>query len=94
MLIAEMLWFESTLPVGKHKETARPLLILFMEVANMTNTQQILINRHYLVSTAEQGDKKLAAYYSAFLFSNFGILTDRPYLLTKEMVNEIKGKKR
>ena len=56
----------------------------------MTNTQQILIKRHYLVSTAEQGDKKLAAYYSAFLFSNFGILTDRPYLLTKEMVNEIK----
>ena len=56
----------------------------------MTNTQQILIKRHYLVSTAEQGDKRLAAYYSAFLFSNFGILTDRPYLLTKEMVNEIK----
>lgn len=56
----------------------------------MTNTQQILIKRHYLVSTAEQEDKKLAAYYSAFLFSNFGILTDRPYLLTKEMVNEIK----
>ena len=56
----------------------------------MTNTQQILIKRHYLVSTAEQGDKKLAAYYSAFLFSNFGILTDKPYLLTKEMVNEIK----
>lgn len=56
----------------------------------MTNTQQILIKRHYLVSTAEQGDKKLSAYYSAFLFSNFGILTDKPYLLTKEMVNEIK----
>ena len=56
----------------------------------MTNTQQILIKRHYLVSTAEQGDKKLAAYYSTFLFSNFGILTDKPYLLTKEMVNEIK----
>lgn len=56
----------------------------------MTSTQQILIKRHYLVSTAEQEDKKLAAYYSAFLFSNFGILTDKPYLLTKEMVNEIK----
>ena len=52
----------------------------------MTSTQQILIKRHYLVSTAEQEDKKLAAYYSAFLFSNFGILTDKPYLLKTYIV--------
>lgn len=57
----------------------------------MTNKQQILIKRHYLISTGEQVDKKLAAYYSAFLFSNFGILVDRPALLTKEMIQEIQS---
>lgn len=56
----------------------------------MTNTQQILIKRHYLVSTGVKNYNMInVAYHNAFLLSNFGIIVDKPNLLTKEMMDEI-----
>lgn len=51
--------------------------------------QQILISRHYLLSTKTTEDKLRVAYLNAYLFSNFGILVDKPELLTTEHVKEI-----
>ena len=56
----------------------------------MTNTQQILIKRHYLVSTGVKNYNMInVAYHNAFLLSNFGIIVDKPNLLTKGMMDEI-----
>lgn len=60
----------------------------------MTDTQKILISRRMLISSnyknADTVDAKIErAYLNAFLLSNFGIVVDRPELLTKEMVKDI-----
>lgn len=52
--------------------------------------QQILIKRHYLLSTGVKNYNEVnLAYHNAFLLSNFGIIVDKPKLLTKEMMDEI-----
>ena len=51
--------------------------------------QQILIKRHYLLSDLIEEDQTKVAYYNAFLFSNFGIVVDKPELLTREMIDAI-----
>ena len=48
----------------------------------------ILRTRHYLVST-DQTDEQNSAYLNAYLFANFGIVVDKPDLLTKTMVGII-----
>lgn len=56
------------------------------------NTQTILIARHYLLAVPQEVDpesKVRAAYLNAYLFSNFGIVVDRPELLTETHVEEI-----
>jgi hypothetical protein len=56
-----------------------------------SNLKQILIKRHQLVSESNYETKELKAYYNAFLLANFGIIVDKPELLTKEMIEEISG---
>ena len=69
----------------------------FYELTNSTipskvhvNEQTILIARHYLL-TAPRAEEDIAntAYYNAFLYANFGIIVDKPKLLSAEAVKEI-----
>ena len=56
------------------------------------NKQTILIARHYLLVVPQEVDPELkvrTAYLNAYLFSNFGIVVDRPELLTETHVKEI-----
>ena len=56
------------------------------------NAQTILIARHYLLAVPQEVDpeeKVRTAYLNAYLFSNFGIVVDRPNLLTETHVEEI-----
>ena len=56
------------------------------------NAQTILITRHYLLVVPQEVDpesKVRTAYLNAYLFSNFGIVVDRPELLTETHVEEI-----
>ena len=56
------------------------------------NAQTILIARHYLLAIPQEIDpesKVRTAYLNAYLFSNFGIVVDRPELLTETHVEEI-----
>ena len=56
------------------------------------NAQTILIARHYLLAVPQEVDpeeKVRTAYLNAYLFSNFGIVVDRPELLTETHVEEI-----
>lgn len=56
------------------------------------NEQTILIARHYLLAVPQEEDPDLkvrTAYLNAYLFSNFGIVVDRPKLLTETHVKEI-----
>ena len=58
----------------------------------MTTIQNILISRRMLVADvipATSLYKYEGAYLNAFLLSNFGIVVDKPDLLTKEMVKDI-----
>lgn len=58
----------------------------------MTNIQKILISRRMLVSDvipATSLYKHEGAYLNAFLLANFGIVVDKPELLTKQMVQDI-----
>lgn len=58
----------------------------------MTTIQKILISRRMLVADTiptKAAFKLEGAYLNAFLLSNFGIVVDKPELLTKEMVQEI-----
>ena len=57
----------------------------------MTSIQNILISRRMLVAgdCPANTSKIENAYLNAFLFSNFGIVVDKPELLTKEMVQDI-----
>lgn len=62
----------------------------------MTNLQKILIQRHYLsaqpIDLEESKEEKTnRAYLNAFLLSNFGIVVDKPHMLTSSMVKEIQG---
>ncbi|MBP5470040.1 MAG: hypothetical protein J6Z11_12440 [Candidatus Riflebacteria bacterium] len=69
----------------------------FYELTNSTipskvhvNEQTILIARHYLLTApiAEE-DVAKTAYYNAFLYANFGIIVDKPKLLSDIAVKEI-----
>lgn len=54
------------------------------------NANTILIARHFLLASKEAPkDKVRIAYLNAYLFSNFGIVVDKPELLTDEHVKEI-----
>ena len=58
----------------------------------MTTIQKILISRRMLVADViptKSVFKHEGAYLNAFLLSNFGIVVDKPELLTKEMVKDI-----
>ena len=58
----------------------------------MTTIQKILISRRMLVADTiptKSVFKHEGAYLNAFLLSNFGIVVDKPELLTKEMVKDI-----
>jgi len=55
-----------------------------------SDIQRALAQRHYLCESAGKVDSTKAAYYSAFLFVNFGISVNKPQLVTKEMVECIK----
>jgi hypothetical protein len=54
------------------------------------NAQTILIARHYLLAAPiAQEDAIKTAYYNAYLFANFGIVVDKPKLLSDISVKEI-----
>lgn len=56
----------------------------------MTTIKNILISRRMLLANNIQPTNKLEnAYLNAFLFSNFGIVVDKPEFLIKEMVKDI-----
>ena len=58
----------------------------------MTNIQKILISRRMLVADTiptKAAFRLEGAYLNAFLLANFGIVVDKPELLTKEMIKEI-----
>ena len=58
----------------------------------MTSIQNILISRRMLVAETiptKSAFRLEGAYLNAFLLSNFGIVVDKPELLTKEMVQDI-----
>lgn len=60
----------------------------------MTELQKILISRRMLVASEYKNAYDISAkiekaYLNAFLLSNFGIVVDKPELLTKEMVKDI-----
>ena len=58
----------------------------------MTTIQKILISRRMLVADTiptKSAFRFEGAYLNAFLLSNFGIVVDKPELLTKEMVKDI-----
>ena len=58
----------------------------------MTTIQKILISRRMLVADTiptKSAFRLEGAYLNAFLLSNFGIIVDKPELLTKEMVKDI-----
>jgi len=51
--------------------------------------KSILAARHYLIVDKAPEDKNMSAYYNAFLLANFGVIVDRPHMLTREAVNVI-----
>ena len=58
----------------------------------MTTIQKILISRRMLIADTiptKSVFRHEGAYLNAFLLSNFGIVVDKPELLTKEMVKDI-----
>ena len=58
----------------------------------MTTIQKILISRRMLIAEViptKSVFKHEGAYLNAFLLANFGIVVDKPELLTKEMVQDI-----
>ena len=55
-----------------------------------TNIQTILLGRHYLLAApVEEKDALKIAYYNAYLLANFGIVVDKPKLLSDTSVKEI-----
>jgi hypothetical protein len=55
-----------------------------------SSIKSILISRHYLVT--DEPASVNYAYLNAYLMSNFGIIVDKPNLLTKDMVKQISEK--
>ena len=58
----------------------------------MTNIQKILISRRMLIAEViptKSVFKHEGAYLNAFLLANFGIVVDKPELLTRDMVQDI-----
>lgn len=57
----------------------------------MTSINKMLISRRYLMldDCGMLGSRKDQAWATAYLFANFGILVDRPDLLTMKMVKDI-----
>lgn len=58
---------------------------------NKHNVIKILVMRHYLVSfnpTCKEDDTR-RAYLNAYLLSNFGIVVDKPQLLSDDMIKSI-----
>lgn len=57
----------------------------------MTSIQKMLISRRYLMldDSGMLGGRKDQAWANAYLFANFGIIVDRPDLLTMKMVKDI-----
>ena len=52
--------------------------------------RDILTLRHFLVSTSEQeAINEKTKFYNAYLLANFGIVVDKPYLLTGDMIQDI-----
>lgn len=52
--------------------------------------RDILVLRHYLtVCDEDTVDVEKSKYYNAYLLANFGIVVDKPELLTKEMIQDI-----
>jgi len=51
--------------------------------------QKILLGKHILVNDTPNGDVLKTAYYNAYLLSNFGILVDKPELLTENHLREL-----
>lgn len=52
--------------------------------------RDILTLRHFLVSTSEQeAVNEKTKFYNAYLLANFGIVVDKPYLLTSDMIQDI-----
>ena len=51
--------------------------------------KSILAARHYLIVDKAPEDGSMSAYYNAFLLANFGVIVDRPHMLTREAVNVI-----
>lgn len=52
--------------------------------------KSMLRTRHYLVIDSENySDQLNNAYLNAYLLANFGIVVDKPTLLTKDMINQI-----
>lgn len=58
-----------------------------MQIDN--TTRKMLATRHYLVVEDTDADGKFSAYLNAYLLSNFGIVVDKPAMLTKNMVQLI-----
>jgi len=54
----------------------------------MTNLVNILTARHYVVN-GKQADKTTAAYFNAYLLSNFGIVLDKPDYADHKVVEAI-----
>ena len=55
-----------------------------------SSLKDILTLRHFLVSTSEQDVvNEKTKFYNAYLLANFGIVVDKPYLLTGDMIQDI-----
>ncbi len=58
----------------------------------MTSIEKILISRRYLViDDSFIVDRKTQAWLNSYLFANFGIVVDRPEMLTSKMLKDIAG---
>ena len=51
---------------------------------------KMLVSRHYLVTDGST-DGKTAPYFNAYLLANFGVVVDKPALLTKDLVARVEG---
>lgn len=52
--------------------------------------RDILTLRHFLVSTSkEETISEKTKFYNAYLLVNFGVVVDKPYLLTRDMVQDV-----
>ena len=59
-----------------------------MEITNRDNLERILLTRHYLIQDTKVETKNIQ-YLNAYLLANFGIVVDKPALLTGNMIAQI-----